>query len=194
MSIYAAVASSPNRGSRWRNISTGAAAVIALGIFGAGLIWIVPTPGPPITTPAETVTDTTKTTSDGQKTVIEKTHVTSTSPPSIWERYLAEGRVELLVRLGIVSLAAFLAAAFVQKVMLGQYAITLPFVTIPGISDAAASSAQGLEELQKTVSKQSDDLQLALNQAAVALDGSAQALRQVKDVRRRLRSKVKVDG
>lgn len=176
------------RASPLRTAANIAAGVTVLLVLGVGVIWVVPAPSNP-STAGQTVTDTTKTTTGPQGTAVEQTHVTTTSAPSIWERYLAEGRLEIVVRLAFILLAAFLAAAMVQKVVLGQYAITLPFVTIPGISEAVASSAKGLDDLQKTVSKQSDDVKYALREAASALEASAQALRQVKELRRRVRRK-----
>jgi len=176
------------RASPLRRAANLGASVTLVIVLGVGVIWVVPTPSNP-STAGQTVTDTTKTTTGPQGTVVEKTHVTVTSAPSIWERYLAEGRLEVIVRLAFVLLAAYLAAAMVQKVILGQYAITLPFVTIPDISEAVASSAKGIDDLQKTVSKQSDDLKYALQEAALALEASAQALRQVKELRRTVRGK-----
>ncbi len=171
----------------WRLTVNVLAGLVAGSVLMAAVILAVPSASQPVQTqPSRTITDTTKSTNDGQKTTVETTHTAVSNAPSLLERYLAEGRLELLVRFGLATIAAFLAGAVVQRTLLGQYAITLPFVTVPGVSETAASSAQAIGQVSDSLERQAEDTRTALTQAADALDAAALALREVRELRRSL--------
>jgi hypothetical protein len=57
----------------------------------------------------------------------------------------------VMVRLALVALAAFLAAAITQRVLLNQYAIEVGGLKLPAIQRAAEKSSRGLTRVSKAI-------------------------------------------
>lgn len=67
---------------------------------------------------------------------------------TVIERVLGDGGLVML-RLGAIVLAAFLAAAIVQRVVLGEYAITVGGLELPAV--AAGKAAEGLDAVSEKI-------------------------------------------
>lgn len=102
---------------------------------------------------AETVTETT---SDASRTFLEKS--------------LAAGGL-LLLRLGIVALAAFLAGAVVQRILLANFALKLGPLEVPEIKRAAAASEDALRAIEDRFHEQGRATDSAMRVAAEAAEG-----------------------
>jgi hypothetical protein len=80
----------------------------------------------------------------GTKSSDHRTETTETTTadisPSVWERLMGP-RIILLVAFAIVLLAAFVAAAAAQRVLLGHYAFSLGALTVPEITGADVREA-----------------------------------------------------
>lgn len=93
---------------------------------------------------------------DGKETV-----QTTTSPadPSLAERALGDGGL-LLLRLGVVALAAFLAGAVVQRTALARFDLKVAGLEIPDITEAAdkaiAALTARLEEQEQATGQVSE--------------------------------------
>jgi hypothetical protein len=103
-----------------------------------------------------TQTKTTTTTEERPETPAQPEKTVTTTEEgerSFLERVLGDGGLVVL-QLGAVLLAAFLAAALLQRMIVGQYAITIGSLELPAI---AADSADALEALNTKIDKLDQD-------------------------------------
>jgi hypothetical protein len=85
---------------------------------------------------------------------------------SFVERAFAEGGL-LLLRVGIVALAAFLAGAVVQRTLLSDFALKVGPVEVPELRRAAAVSDRALGDLTAALDSQAEKTARALEVAAL---------------------------
>jgi hypothetical protein len=89
--------------------------------------------------------------SQPQKTVT----TTAEGERSLLERVLGDGGLVVL-QLGIVLLAAFLAAAILQRAILGEYAVKLGSLELPALAPAD-TTADALDALETKIDKLDQD-------------------------------------
>ena len=126
-----------------------AAGVFALVLI-ACVVWLLVGAGiDPLPTEAATSKTTRQVILNG-RSASQRTDTTETTtadvPLSVWERLLGR-RIVLLLALAIALLGAFLAAASVQRVLLGHYAFTLGPLAVPEIT--ADQVSQAAEEVAR---------------------------------------------
>lgn len=124
--------------------------------------------------PRQTIERVVTTTPDG-KTV---TKTTQKEEGSFLDRSLAEGGL-LLLRFGIVVIAAFLAGAVVQRAILGRFDITLGPLSFPELKQVAAGTEKALEDLKLQLQAQKDATEDVASSTARALDDLVQTLAQL---------------
>ena len=107
-------------------------------------------------------------TGPGDSEVVTTT-TTKEADRSLLERSLAAGGL-LLVRIGVVALAAFLAGAVVQRTLLGNFALKLGPLEIPELKRAAEESERALGEIQSQLKTQTEATEEAMSVAADAAD------------------------
>lgn len=91
---------------------------------------------------------------------------TAEASRSFVERSLASGGL-LLLRIGIVALAAFLAGAVVQRTILGRFDMKLGPLEVPALAQKAAeASDQALEEVKAELGRQVEATKAAMTAAA----------------------------
>lgn len=117
-----------------------------------------------------------KTEVDGRKTVEE---TTSDDPGSLLERSLAAGGL-LLMRLGVVAGAAFLAGAVVQRTMLGHFALELGPLKVPDLPEAAAASEEGIAALKTRVVQQDGTIRTIGTATSQAVQGVSEEIARLK--------------
>jgi hypothetical protein len=104
----------------------------------------------------------------------KKTTTTEVSPKSFTERMLGDGGL-VLVQIGILLLAAFLAAAFTQRLLVGDFALKLGFIELSALQEGAEENVKDLTakvaDLTKTSATKED-----LKGVAEDLKGIAQAV------------------
>lgn len=105
---------------------------------------------------------------------------TTTSPEdtAVLDRALSSGGL-LLLRLGVVAIAAFLAGATVQRVIAGDFSGKFGPLELRRVSKAAAASSTTVKELAQGVEDQ-----MAVTRQAVAL--ASQTARRLKALEDRL--------
>ena len=115
------------------------------------------------------------------------TETTSTTAPGLLDRLLAPGLVVLL-QLGVIALAAFVAAAVTQRVLLGLYdfslgPLTVPKITRDDVSRAGDEVVEGLRRqtaagsaVQEVLGQFSANAEIAVAQAGVAIGEPTPAL------------------
>jgi DNA-binding XRE family transcriptional regulator len=139
---------------RRRRIADWCAGVAAISVFAFGALVVVKPAvdhwndvyrGDPFGT--ETTVETQRTRAAGQPSV--RTTVTRKDSTSFAERALGKGGL-LLLRLALVTLTAFLAAAVVQRVVLGNYGLRTRLSTVT--EPAAASGPGESRAVEKTAS------------------------------------------
>lgn len=94
------------------------------------------------TTVTKTISE--ETGSVAKRTSTEVSETRTTPDTSVFGRALGFPGVSTLFRIGLVLLVAFIAGAFVQRVLVGNYAIEFPFMKIPPLvkaDDLAAAMA-----------------------------------------------------
>lgn len=100
---------------------------------------------------SQTVVETVVTT--GPEGKVARKTTTREVERSFAERGLAVGGL-LLLRLGIVVLAAFLAGAVVQRTLLGEFAVKLGPIEIPEAKRTAALSERALDKVKEELARQ----------------------------------------
>ena len=144
---------------------------VAIGVLALGF-WVVVLPSwsdsVPAPVPGITHTDKTTTAADGTKST-ETTDVKTTEGQSLTERYLNKNHLGTFVLIGIVALLAFLAAGIVQRIFLGQYAITVGPITLPALASAADHTGKAVDLLLKQVATTKDVTRKAVQQVATAV-------------------------
>jgi hypothetical protein len=161
------------RANKWAQIA--AVAVLAVGLILVLLPAIAHLRAvfeDPFASPRTTVR-VVKTEPGGAQTVTETTSDTSRS---FLEKSLAAGGL-LLLRLGIVALAAFLAGAVVQRILLANFALKLGPLEVPDIKRAAAASEEALRAIEDRLGKQARATESAMAVAADAAQGVARLQR-----------------
>ncbi len=151
----------------------------AAGILVLGLLVVV-LPGlshlslqeDPFRPPAERKT-VTKTDADGK---VSREVTESPASQSLLERGLARGGL-LFLRLGVVLLAAFLAGAFVQRFVLGEFAVEVGGLKLPALADQAATSVEKLKEVVAKQETRIEQVSAATREALVDLDASLKGVR-----------------
>jgi hypothetical protein len=125
---------------------------------------------------AGTTTKTVTTTVGNETTKTETT--TSPSAQSLLDRGLATGGL-LLLRLGIVALAAFLAGAVVQRIKLGDFALKLGPLELPALQRLTKNTYKSVENLTTAVAE---------NKAATAVANrvAGRAVSEVEGLRQRV--------
>jgi hypothetical protein len=122
--------------------------------------------------PASSVT-TVVTESPGKQ--VTKT-TTAEASRSFVERSLASGGL-LLLRIGIIALAAFLAGAVVQRTILGVFAMKLGPLEVPELAKRTAeASDEAVEQIKGELGRQAEATQAAMTAAA----GAAEAVASLK--------------
>jgi hypothetical protein len=105
----------------------------------------------------------------------ETKRTTAEASRSFVERSLASGGL-LLVRIGLVALAAFLAGAVVQRTMLGVFTMKLGPLEVPELAKRTAeASDEALEKIKAELGRQADATKNAMGLAA----GTAEQLAYV---------------
>lgn len=123
----------------------------------------------------------------------EVTKTTAEADLSLIERGLGTGGL-LLLRLGLVAMAAFLAGAVIQRTILGRFAIELGPVKVPELSETAeaaqgaiTTARQGLEAQIREVSNASESgLKEQRDTTGRALGIAADALRVLDELNQRV--------
>lgn len=129
------VARAPSSDARSRaNIIAGLAAVVA--VIGAAAV-VCFAERPDFRDASTTITETTEVVEGGDApgttTTTSRETETAASDSSALGRLFGAPGAGVLLTVGLVVLAAFLVGAFVQRVMLGAYGLTLGPITIPDI-------------------------------------------------------------
>jgi hypothetical protein len=104
---------------------------------------------------------------------------TADARESIFDRTLAAGGL-LLLRLGLVAIAAFLSAALVQRAILANFEIRAGPVTIPKHTE------RGLAASRSALSDLAGRIQANAHATVQALQAAATSRRQVEDPDRRV--------
>jgi hypothetical protein len=104
---------------------------------------------------------------DGTK--VTKT-TTEEAPRSFVERALAAGGL-LLLRIGAVVLASFIAGAAVQRAILGRFDMKLGPLELPDLKDTAEETEAALGAVQQELKSQVGATKEAMKVAAVATQG-----------------------
>jgi hypothetical protein len=115
------------------------------------------------------------------KTGAGETEVTTTTGEadrSFLERSLAAGGL-LLLRIGVVAFAAFLAGAVVQRTLMGDFALKLGPLEIPQLKRAADESERALGEIQSHLKTHANATEDAMNVAADAAEGVSELAAQI---------------
>jgi hypothetical protein len=104
------------------------------------------------------------------------TTTTEDDARSFVERALGDGGLVLL-QIGILLVAGFLAGAFVQRLALGKFALKVGPVEIPDIQEAASASEEAIAKLaadlaagNKELAEQKRETKAAVDQSRVTLD------------------------
>jgi hypothetical protein len=126
----------------------------------------------PFTAPTSTKTVTTQV---GKRTTSTVT-TRSESSQSLLDRGLAAGGL-LILRLGIVALAAFLAGAVVQRIKLGDFQLKLGPLEVPALQRLGASTEKSVETLTAAVADNKTVTERAARGIVVAAN-ELEALRQ----------------
>lgn len=115
----------------------------------------------------------------GEPTKTTKRTVTKPASESFLERALAPSGV-LLLRLAVVAVAAVIAGAIAQRVVLGEYAFELAGLKVPQLSTIADETEKSLGKVTATVEAQGDLLEaLSLEvQQLVSREGPADEERE----------------
>lgn len=154
------------RANRWARgaaaavLVIGAALIVAPAVINLGEVWENPFE------PASSVTTVVTEKPDGST---ETKTTTGEASRSFVERSLAAGGL-LLLRIGIVALAAFLAGAVVQRTILGDFAMKLGPLEVPKLAKAAEASDKALEEIKEELGRQAEATSRAMNVAAGAAE------------------------
>jgi hypothetical protein len=114
-------------------------------------------------TATTTVTKTTGGGSTGKPVTTETTQTQAPVHDSLLERSVAGGAI-LLLQLGMVALAAFLAGAVVQRIWVARYGIKVAGLEFPELSDAAEASKNAIALLRDSLDNQAkkvDELERA---------------------------------
>jgi hypothetical protein len=114
-------------------------------------------------------------------TTIEKT-TTSEAERSFAERSLASGGL-LLLRLGAVAVAAFLAGAVVQRAILGRFDVKLGPFELPEAKQTAEASEAALAAVQEELGRQVQATDGAMRLAAGTADALAALHAETADLR-----------
>jgi hypothetical protein len=99
----------------------------------------------------------------------ETTTTTSEANESLFERGLA-GAGFLFFRVALAALAAFLAGAVVQRVLLSDFAIKVGPVEIPGLTVAAEASKTAITQMKESLRRQTSSLGRRLTQIGTKLE------------------------
>jgi hypothetical protein len=137
-------------------LAIGAALIVAPALISLGEVWENPFE------PESSVTTVVTEKPDGST---ETRTTTSEASRSFVERSLAAGGL-LLLRIGIVALAAFLAGAVVQRTILGDFAMKFGPVEVPALAQTAAASEKAIEEIKQELGRQADATRRAMGVAA----------------------------
>jgi hypothetical protein len=124
--------------------------------------------------PRETTTRVVESGPQGETT----TTTTQEADDSLVERLFSSGGL-LILRLGLVAAAAFLAGAVVQRTLLGEFAIKIGPVDVPQLKDVAKAADDLGRDVVGRISALSDATQQAL-------DASALIAERLDDLERRI--------
>jgi hypothetical protein len=119
------------------------------------------------------ITITKTTTSPDGKVTVEKT--VKPADDSALEKSLSRNG-DLLIRIGLVAVVAFLGGAVTQRILLGKFAFKAGSVELPEVADAVASSDATIAQMSAALAEQGDFLQQVSETAASALRFAAEAL------------------
>jgi hypothetical protein len=157
----------------WTKFVNVLAVLVALGVLAAE-VWIVVIPSwsDPVPAPVQSITHTDKTTPGTPGT--ETTVVTTTEAQSLTERYLRMNHLGNFVLIGIALLLALLAGGIVQRMLRGEFAVTVGPVQLSPIALAASLTgeavglvAKQVETTRSVVRKTVEELATATNRTVV---------------------------
>lgn len=150
----------------WTKVTNVTAFVVTVGVFAAGLWWVVlPSISDPVPAPVPIITHTDKTTTapDGTKTT-ETTDVNAPQAQSLTERYLNKNHLGIFVLAGILLLLAFLAGGIVQRILRAEYAIKVGPVELPVLKAAAGAIEAAVALVSKHAATTRDVTRKAIQQ------------------------------
>lgn len=139
-------------------------------------------------------TETTTRRVDGGRPVTDVTRTTAPVHDSVFERSVAGGAI-LLLQVALVALAAFIAGAGVQRIILARYGIKVAGLEIADLPDAASASQKAIDELRASLDTQVNALKAQITQeldagdqrAMTALNSAIQALNELQTLQGRVR-------
>jgi hypothetical protein len=133
-----------------------------------------------------TPTETTKTTERVGPTAAKPESVTSTTEtaaPSFLERALGDGGLDVL-RLGVILLAAFLAAAVAQRLALGEFHVKIGTFELGAVAGGATAAADAVEK--KLSTKLTEQAEHQKQDSLLVKDALRQAIEELRRLEQRL--------
>lgn len=140
----------------------------------------------PFGAPQTTVTEVTRT---GSQVTTKTTR--SEAHRSFLEKALAPGGL-LLLRIGLVALAAFLAGAVVQRTLLGDFALKMGPLEVPELQRAAAASDEALSAISTELAQQARATEIAMKVAADAAEGVSELARENRSLKERVHTLIEL--